>query len=563
MELKSPSKAFGTAFWLGFALVALVGVTIAALFWIFDHPFGTNWDEARYINNAYKDVWSFRQEGLFGLAKSILGSDRSRPSAFRILVLPFTLPLGVSPQRLRIISFACLWLTVGLTFLAARCIAGSAAGAFAALFLITCPIIVAPNLRFYVDYPLYLAIAGLMYFLLADWQREQPSRWGWVGIGLALGLGAWSKPPIVLIATPILLLTWALSYYQITTGHTLKSLLKAVGLAIVVMSPWWVLNFSQSFAKAFRSGGYTPHSLGPKGSIETLWKWCGVFVQTMLGQTLALLTLAILLGVIVQSLRHRVNLTSNQWAAIALGFAGSLPMLILGAFGTNHNPRLLAPALLPLAVAIGILAALTGWTTSRWLSAAAVALLGFQLTVMVSPSASDGTYQKGDAASQNWLWGDPSVTMQRIEQWDWSQLKALCDQRQLKDPVISYLGSHLMLNVPQIARPWVQANEPVRIHWLWQEHKGEIDWAQVMRFVDASNVVLVAPTYIGTVLDRQSINNRHNPEFVQRLEANPRFDKPILFTVGRFERLPLLVFLQKPGQMPNPVPADMATNPFQ
>ncbi|NJR66949.1 MAG: hypothetical protein HC772_19180 [Leptolyngbyaceae cyanobacterium CRU_2_3] len=89
-----------------------------------------------------------------------MGSDRARPAAFRILVLPFTLLLGVSPQLLRIISFACLWVTVGFVFLAARSIAGLTGGAFAALFLIACPIIVAPNLRFYVDYPLYMRSRG-------------------------------------------------------------------------------------------------------------------------------------------------------------------------------------------------------------------------------------------------------------------------------------------------------------------------------------------------------------------------------------------------------------------
>ncbi|NJR66948.1 MAG: hypothetical protein HC772_19175 [Leptolyngbyaceae cyanobacterium CRU_2_3] len=47
----------------------------------------------------------------------------------------------------------------------------------------------------------------MMYFLLADWQRQAPSRWGWVGLGLALGLGAWSKPPIVFVAAPTLFLT--------------------------------------------------------------------------------------------------------------------------------------------------------------------------------------------------------------------------------------------------------------------------------------------------------------------------------------------------------------------
>lgn len=563
MELKSPAKAFDTRFWLGFALVALVAVTIAALFWIFDHPFGTNWDEARYINYAYKDVWSLRQDGLLGLAKSVMGSDRARPAAFRILVLPFTLLLGVSPQLLRIISFACLWVTVGLVFLAARSIAGLAGGAFAALFLIACPIIVAPNLRFYVDYPLYMAIAGMMYFLLADWQREAPSRWGWVGLGLALGLGAWSKPPIVFVAAPTLFLTGLLSFYQVIKGHTWQSLLKAVALGIGVMSPWWVINFVPTVKKAFRSSGFVAHSLGPRGAPETLLKWSYGFVQTMLGPALALLTLAILVVFLVRQFRNAKGLNWGQGTAILLGLAGAVPMLITGAFATNHNFRLIAPALVPLAITVGGLAAMTGWTTSRGLSAVATVLLGFQLTVMLSPSANDGSYQKGDLAGQTLHWGNPTTVMQRSEQWNWFLLKRLCDDRQLKDPLIAYLGADGAFNVPQIARPWVESNEPVRLNWLWNDREGSIDWNRLQRFVAASDVVLTAPNLVGGEIDRQRFDNQHNAEMAALLQNNPQFAPPIELQMGRLRPTQVLVFLRKPTQPPAPIPDEMRTNPFQ
>ncbi|NJR66946.1 MAG: hypothetical protein HC772_19165 [Leptolyngbyaceae cyanobacterium CRU_2_3] len=125
----------------------------------------------------------------------------------------------------------------------------------------------------------------------------------------------------------------------------------------------------------------------------------------------------------------------------------------------------------------------------------ATVLLGFQFTVMLSPSASDGLPEGMDWVQGKRLaiGGNPTTVMQRSEQWNWFSLKRLCDDRQLKDPLIAYLGADGAFNVPQIARPWVESNEPVRLNWLWNDREGSIDWNRLQRFVAASDVVLTAP----------------------------------------------------------------------
>lgn len=560
--LRPSEKTTSLRFWLGFALIALVAATIAALFWVLDHPFGTNWDEARYINNALKDVSNLRTGGLFELAKGLVAQDRTRPPAFRILVLPLTLIFGVHPALLRLISLVGLGVTLGFTFLAARCIAGVTAGAFAAVFLLTCPIVLGPHMRFYVDYPLYVAIAAFLYFLFRQWDREKTDRPTWVGMGGAMGLGAMAKPPIVFVVAPVLALTLVLERLKIIRGPKLIALMRATGVAVLVMLPWWAINGVPAVKKAFRSGGNSRHALGAKGSLETLVDWLVVLVQSMLGPALTLLAVAILVTVVVRVVQRQFTVNSTQVTAIVGCFAAGLPMFILGLLGSNHNPRLIAPALVPLAIAFGSLAALTGWTTSRWLSAAAAALLAFQMVVMVSPSGSDGRYQQGDALAQGLLWGNPSTVMRRSEQWDWFQLKALTDDLQLQNPLVAYLGNAVTYNVPQIARPWVQANEPVGINWLWQYREGDINWEQVMARVAASHVVITAPTLKGSASDRQDLDNQHNRELVDRLSQDPRFDAPLTLMMGRFEPTPLLVFIQKPGQTPAPVPEGMNTDAF-
>lgn len=552
--MRQSAKAFTQEFWLAFALLTISTITIAAVFWIFAHPYGTTWDEARYINRAYRDVAFFEKGGIVELIKVLVNEDKSRPPAYRLLALPITLLFGANSTIIRLISLVALWVSLAFIYLASRRIAGSNAGAFAVAFLAVCPIIIGSNMRFYVDYPFYLAIAALLYFLFLDWNSAQQPNRSWIGFGLALGLGVLAKPPFIFIAGPIMLLTLILSWRKVIVSPRPMSLAKASVLASAVMLPWWVFNFKPALAKAFLSGNFVRHSLGPKSSPETIVKWLNVFAQSVLGSALTLLTLAILATLLIKLIRKQLRIDATTVSAIAVCLAGTFPMLILAAFGTNHNPRLITPTLLPLAVAIGVIAALTHWTTSRWLAAITTAVFCFQLALMVSPSPGEPRYQSGDAASQQLLWGNPTMVMQRIDQWDWSQLWEICNARQIKSPLIAYLGNSRNFNPPQIGYPWVRANENIKVTWLWQYTFGQIDWDKVMGAVNASDVVLTAPNLVGRSVDNQDLDNQHNTELVQRLQKDSQFSEPLELKMGRFEPVQVLVFLRKPEYSPPSVP---------
>lgn len=550
--LRQSTKVFRQEFWIAFALLALSTITITSLFWIVAHPYGTNWDEARYINRAYRDVATFRDGGIGELIRVLIQEDRSRPPAYRLLVLPFTLLFGANPILVRFISLMSLWVSALFIYLAGKRIAGATAGAFAAAFLTLCPIIVGPTMRFYVDFPLNVAVAAMLYFLFLDWNSEQESTHGWVGLGLALGLGGLAKPPVLFVAGPVMVLTLFLSWRKIIRFPSFISLVKATGLAIAVMFPWWIFNFKPAIAKAFRSGGFARHSLGEERTLTTTLKWLNSFSQSMLGPALTLLAVAILVTLVVQLVRQQIQINDTQRTAILVCLAGALPMLILALLKTNHNVRLIGVTLIPLALAMGILAALTGWTTSRWLTLAVTVLLCSQLVVMVSPKLGEPRYQTGDAASKTLLWGNPTTVMRRQEQWDWSKVEVLCHEHQIQNPLIAYIGNADQLNPPSIAYPWVAKNKPAEVMWLWNGVvDGEINWDKVMAAVKASDVVLVAPKLVGNVADKQYLDNQHNVEFVQRMQNLPQFFSPVELKLGRFEPTQVLVFLHKPDQPPS------------
>jgi len=543
--IRQSAKVIRREFWIALAFLTLSTISITAVFWIFAHPYGTNWDETQSINRVYRDAQSFQRGGVLELIRVLLREDRSRPSAFRILVLPVTLFFGVSPTILRILSLMFLWVTFLFTYLAGKRIAGSMAGGFTVAFLAICPILIEANMRFYVDYPLYLAIAAMLYFLFLDWNSDQPVAYSWIGLGIAMGLGGLAKPTIVFIAAPIMLLTLLLSWRRIIIRPSPISVVKASGLAFAVMLPWWVFNFKLALTKAFSSGRFFRHSLGPKGSVETLVKWLYVFAQSMLGPALTLLTLAILITFVVKLSRKRIKLDVTTSTAIAVCLAGALPLLIVAAFGTNHNVRLIAPTLFPLALAIGIIATATRWTTSRSLAAISAAIVGFQLTIILSSSSGEQRYHSGEAADQKLLWGNPTTVMLKAKQWDWSKLRQLCQDHQIPQPSIAYLGNTGTFNIPQITYPWIEAKEEIVVTWLWNYEKGLINWDTVMKSVDSSDVVLTIPGLVGNPIDKQYLDNQHNADLLQRLQNNPQFSQPVVLQMEPSEAAQVLVFFRK------------------
>ncbi|HEY9844971.1 MAG TPA: glycosyltransferase family 39 protein, partial [Candidatus Caenarcaniphilales bacterium] len=288
------SRLFEEKFWATLTLLTFCLVGIASIFWSINHPYGIHWDEASYINLAHKDIIFFKDQGFLGLAASIVGGDRSRPAAYRLLAIPITLIAGVDSGILRFISVLFWGISLIFVYLAAKRLAGPPAGGFATVFLGICPTIISSIMAYGTEYPLYLSIAATLHFLFLDWNCHRKASRNWIGLGLALGLGAWSKASFGVVVVPIMLLAFALSWRRVVVGPSPKFLLKAVALAIALASPWWLLNFQQSLAYIRTASSFERHSLGPP-SLATWIKWLDRFAHFGIGYPLTLLTIAILL----------------------------------------------------------------------------------------------------------------------------------------------------------------------------------------------------------------------------------------------------------------------------
>ncbi|NER80575.1 MAG: glycosyltransferase family 39 protein [Leptolyngbya sp. SIO1D8] len=543
--------------WQLIVLVAMVALTIAAIAWIMAHPFGTNWDEASYINHAYQDVTAFREGGPLRLVKELFRRDVIRPHAYRLLILPVTLVLGASPAILRILSWIALGITLFMVYATGRRLSGPIAGSVAVLFLLVSPIVIGPNMRFYMDYALYLAIAGTYYCLFSVWDKPQFKDYSWVGLGLFMGLGALAKATVVIILGPLIGFTAGLVLFKRIKGPGLAFLSKASALAIVMAIPWWLDNGKFAYAKATRASGHPLSALGPAGSAETFLKWFYTLYQTVFGPALAITALVVLVTAIWLALRRRLSLSSSQGWAVAACVASSLPLPMYAILiGSNHNPRLIAPVLLGLGLIIGILAVSTRWATRPVSAIILVVAWLAQLTVTLTPTPGSPLYQAGNQVSQYLNWGNPTSVFRREEQWDWSQLKAYAAEQGFDNPKISYIGGGKPLNPASMMFPWVQAGQTIRVEQLWDPGQENIDWEAVLETARKSDLVVTIapleplPSVSSPWFNMPIDQNRNNLAFIEQLpQAHEAFEAtPHTLQLGNYVPQEVFVFVNRARQ---------------
>ena len=528
-------KAGRHLFWLTFALLVIGIVSITAIFWIFAHPYGVNWDEAHYINRLYRDVNKFQSGGWTELIRVFFQEDVARPPALRLFALPLTLTFGVTPFLARLISLGFLGITLGFIFQATKQISDRSAGAFAAILLGVSPIIVAVSMRFYMEYALYVSVAAMLYFLFRDWGQPKTSTFSWVGLGLALGVGMLTKVSFAFVAAPVWLGACLLSWRKQPSLNR-SALAKAAAVGLLVLTPWWAVNFRAALSYALFAGSYVDHSLGPLSSPVTWIKWLNVLCQTVTGPALFWLITAILGVALVKQFRQRLSLSPAQQTALWICGIGALSSPLLSFVGSNHNPRLITPSLLPFAIAVGVLASATGWTTQRWMRAIAAIAISFQCLVLVSPSPDAPLYKVGDRASKSLLWGNPTSVMRRQDLWDWSQLKSLCDQSGLTKPKIAYLGDGGDLSPTQIQFPWVQSGKTITVKPLWRPGDNYTTVEELIRTAAEKDVIITVPAW-------EQDRNPYNREFA-RVAPNVLTDWTVAeVTLGRIKPTRVLVLL--------------------
>jgi 4-amino-4-deoxy-L-arabinose transferase-like glycosyltransferase len=514
-------------FWGTVAILAFSVVLIATIAWGMRNPYPQGWDEALYVSFAHKDISSLKQSGIIGAIKSFLLLDPARPPGFRLVALPITRVFGDTPAILRTVSVFCLGISVLFVYLTARGIVGPSSGALAAIFLCLNLSIVNASKNFGTESALYLAISTMLYCLFRAWNTPQASTWQWVGLGAALGLGALAKTSFLLIAVPIMLLVLLLSCAEIIAGPSPKFLLKATGVALLLASPWWRLNFRPALSFAnYAWKDYTRSSFGSP-SLETYAKWLSTLWTSAVGLPLVVLTLLLLLSVLLKKYVHvEGRLDRLQIIAMWVCLLSALPLVVAQVIGNNHMMRLISPSFIPLAIAFGILAQRTRWAHVRLLQIGASVLVLLQLVVVVS-----GLQLFAGKVDD--------------EQWDWEGLRRISNGYHIRNPLIVHLGSCPSFGPPQIAYPWVRADEPVRVEWLWQHEQGEMDWQKVQNSLNSSDIVLTVPQYAADAGRKRDLDNRYNAELARRLEGNSRFLKPIKLKMGPAQ-VEVLVFVRKP-----------------
>jgi 4-amino-4-deoxy-L-arabinose transferase-like glycosyltransferase len=424
-----------------------------------------------------------------------------------------------------------------------------AASALAVLVFCLSPEVVSASIFFSTEGPFFIATAAMLYFASFYWSDEAQHLRVWIGLGLAIGLGLLAKSSFLLIALPVVAVTMIMFLRRNHWGLSAwSSFFKAGVVAFVVAAPWWIKNLGPALGYTKFAREQPRNSLGAPSL--TVWaKWFFTVVVSLIGPALAALIAAVAIVAFRKLvLKKESSLGPVHHAALTTCSFAILPLVALQLSGTNHLLRYLCPALIPLAIGLGILAEASGWIRSKQAFAISGTLAAAQLLMLVTPVAFPNQ-QPVDPGLYNG--GLPWRIMVRFDQWNWKPLQEISQSCGLEKPKIAFLGMGRPLNPPQILYPWfVNGGSPsdrtgfYEPLWLYRYEQGAFDWNQVMSSAELSDIVLTAPAFVGQATDRQNLDNEHNREFAGRLAKDPLFQRPIHLQMGRFEPLEVLVFVK-------------------
>jgi 4-amino-4-deoxy-L-arabinose transferase-like glycosyltransferase len=525
-----------------FLVATLAALLLLAILWMLDHPYGTNWDETEYLNYALTDQSCLHDHGLRSLRWEIFYNDRIRPPAYRILALPFFAVAGFSPLKARLVSLGFHWLALAFVFLTLRKLTNPLCAILTVLFICLSPEFLYTSITFGTEYPLMLATAAMLFFLVSTFQRPTESWTDWLALGLSLGLGLLAKASFLFVAAPVLGFVLLAGYHKALRGPRPWFAVKAGLVAALIAAPWWWVNIGPAMASAHDAREFVRHSLGTL-SVSTLASWLWSAVQCVLGYGSAVVIAILLVAWLHNLIRQQnVRLDPVQRTTLLACLCAAVPLILAQLSGTNHLLRHLAPAMMALAVAAGLLAYVTGCLRSRAFLLACGVAFSVQLGMLAFPVLHPNTTENIDAPINGFL---PWQVMARRAQWNWESLHNISREHGQQEPVVSYLGNGRSLNSAQIQYAWVADGAPKPgVKLLWRYEQGAIDWDKVMEAVDRSDLVITAPGYVGDPSDKQDLDNLHNAELAQKLSQDHRFEGPIRLGMGRFEPVEVQVFVK-------------------
>jgi len=526
-------------FWQAFAVAAVVVIVVAGFRWSRLHPFGAHWDEAQYLDEVAIDVQRLRAGLLLKAAGRMLIKSWGRPPAYRLLAVPVLAITGFSTTVARLTTLACYVLSSWLVYLSTKRLSNDLGAAFAVLTFCLSAQVVSASLWFSSEGPLYLATSATFYFLFSSWMDDPERSRNWVGLGLAMALGFLSKSSFLLIGGPALALGFVASRWKFVSRPAPWAYVKAGILAACVSGPWWLLNLKAAIAYAAYARGFVRNSLGSP-SLPTWGRWLGTASEALLGYAITSIVVLIVVISVREALQRKRTLLSavQKLGLVACACAG-LPIVLMQLSGTNHLLRHISPSLIPLGIAVGIVAGNLDWVHS-W--SAAVILGGLfllQLGTLIYPMI----FVNRDAVDPGLPNGSlPWRIMSLQDQWDWTPVEKIADQCGLSDPKIAYAGNGRALNQPQIQMPWARKGNPSEVTWLWRYEDGPIDWRKIMDKISQSDLVVTAPGYVGELSDREDLDNHYNSDLASRVSQSGQFRDPVELNLGRFAPVKVLVF---------------------
>lgn len=508
---------------LPLAVVAGLAVTIAAIAWMVANPLPSYWDEAIYFVNATHDVQAIHAGGLRGFLITMSAEDRVRPPALRLFALPLTLAFGPHLLAMRLISFAGFLAAIGFIAAAVQRAAGARSAAFSALLALASPMLILSTKVFGTEYPLLVASAALLYFVTMRHHLR------WIGIGLALGVGALAKASFALIGGPILVTAIVLPLMdrKNDSASSLPSFTehaKAMALGATIALLWWGQNFDPALHYASSSRSALRHSLGP-ASLATLYRWAYEFFRCDVGWLSAM---AIIIA----------GLFLHRWSrnpVVVLALAGAIPQLLASAIGPNHNPRYAAPAVLLLAAAVAVVA--EPLLHKPLLLAACGGLVLIQIALVSLPLRTTPSF----------IWRSATEVNAPVEQWDFRVVKQLADRIGAPiHPRISVLGVGYAMNPPQVEAAWIRGNSDAPVRTLWGADRESFDMRRTLDRALSADIVITAPGFRGDRSDRQPRDNAFNVAFAQVLASTRLFAGPYTVEVGVNEPATVAVFVRRP-----------------
>jgi Dolichyl-phosphate-mannose-protein mannosyltransferase len=540
---------FELRLWLTFAAVTVTIILVAAIFWSFAHPYGVHWDEAQYLDDSGIDIQRLLGGHLLKLGGRILVKTGGRPPAHRLLALPVLALFGFHTFTARLVSLGCFGLSLWYIYRATAGIASRVAGAFAVLVFVLSPEVISASIFFGTEAPLYMSTSAMLYYIFACWRDGSEHTRNWIGLGLAVGLGFLSKASFAAIAIPVFVYWFAISRWGHFAVPRIASQRAAGVLALLIAAPWWVLNIKSSLAYAEYARGFVRNSLGQPSPL-TWMRWINTALQGLLGHGVSILICAVLLTWLLRAvIRRETILDPLQKVALGACACAGVPIVLAQLSGTNHLLRHISPAVIPLAIFVGVLSDKTSWAYSWGSLVVSGMLFGGQLFMIVSPVVFPNKHTADLGFVNTAL---PWRVMSRFDQWDWRPVREISYSCGIANPKISFLGGGRAFDPPQIEYPWVVGDESTHyatldfpvVTWLWRYEDGPLVWRKVMDSADESDIVMTAPHYGGELRYKENLDNQYNAEFADRLSWDPRFRGPIRVEMGRFDPIEIDLFLK-------------------